>query len=671
MRDRVIQLIAAVVLIASMVGAARMVPGMLDGAGALGLRYTNDPIEGAPPIIAMANAIGAIRPIVADYLWIKLSRMKEKGQFYEASSLASWITKLQPRFPEVWGFHGHNLAYNISVLTNTPAERWSLVNRGIDLVRNQGLRYNPNDLALNKELAFWFSHKIEGVSDDAHLHYKREFAREWHLLLGAPPADLADRVKWLQEMANAPQTYEQLVAAHPEVQAVVDRLTEGLSPFQRHFAFKLDRSLLNIYGNWKAMQESPYARMIGLDANLKARDPVYSALAEVFQDPEMREPLHRLITWLRAKVLRDDYNMDPAIMARFTEEWGPFDWRHPQSHAFYWAKVGSEVGGERYQDVEDIYKALNNDRLWLQAIQGLARSGLMAYDPWSNDNPTRLNDPRWIKAAIKAFRGLYQHYYTRSRGGGVDTFADFYENFMSASVRELWRAGEEESAKEVMAELDRLFGSGGLLPNMKYKRPIEVFVKETTEGEYEYTPDTAATDVYSALRQGFVQAYLRQNPKKLESARKFAAGVIEFFKGTRYFNFTNKFGEGRMRDLIADLDRTEERVFIELMRDTSLSLVDRLTIYNRAPEAVRRLAYDEARDQIRAELARSPIGQDIAARAEAARKSQAEMEKAFDDAFAGLFAEPPMMEEWRTFKTERARRLEEARQGDRADFRPR
>lgn len=671
MRDRVIQLVCAIVFVASAVGAGRLLPRMLDQAGALGLRYTADPIEGAPPIIAMANAIGALRPLVADYLWIKLSNMKQKGQFYEASTLASWITKLQPRFPEVWGFHGHNLAYNISVLTNSPQERWSLVNRGIDLVRNQGLRYNPNDLGLNKELAFWFAHKVEGVSDDAHLYYKRAFAKEWQYLLGVPPADAAAREAWIQEIADAPDTFEALVAADPAVQTVVDRLTEGLSPFQRSFGFKLDRSLLLLYGHWLAIQDSAYAKLLNVDAAQRARDPIYAALSDIFRDEALREPLRRLIAYLRKKVLRDDYNMDAAVMARYTKEVGPFDWRHPQAHAFYWAKLGSEVGAERYQDVDDIYKSLNNDRLFLQAIQGLARTGLMSYDPLGTDNPTRLNDPRWIAAMSKYFRTLYEHYYTRSQGGGVDTFAEAYENFLSSSVRELWRAGEEESARQLMKELDSLFGTGGVRPSTKYQRPIEVFVQETTQGEYEYVPDTAATDIYMALRNGFIQAYLRNQPKKLQAARNFAAGVIEFFKSTHYFNFVNKFGEGRMKDLIADLDTTEERVFTALMQDTSLSLIDRLTIYNRAPEPVRRLAYDEARDQLRRELAASPIGMDIVGRVQAQDQPISEAEKQLDLAFAAFFPEPPQMDEWRRFKAERARKREEERAASRADFQQR
>jgi len=559
------------------------------------------------------------------------------------------------------------MAYNISVLTNTPQERWSWVNQGIDLVRNQGLRYNPNDLGLNKELAFWFAHKLDGVSDDAHLHYKREFAREWQFLLGAPPYDETLREQWIQAIADAPDTFQELVKIDPDVQKVVDRLTEGLSPFEKRFAFKLDRRLLNLYGQWKAISESPYARLLGLDAGFRANDPMYAAIAQVFSDPSLQVPIERLITWLRRRVLLDDYNMDPAIMARFTKEWGPFDWRHPQAHAFYWAKVGSETGGTRYDNIDDVYKLLNNDRIWVQAIQGLQRSGLVAYDPFSNDNPTRLNDPRWIQPAVKAFRYVYDHFYDRSRGGGVDTFADWYRNFMTTNVRELWRAGDFEGAKQIYEELDKLFGMTGVVPNAEYRRPIEVFVQETTKGEYEFVPDTAATDVYAALRQGFVQAYLLGKPEKLKSAREFAAGVTEFFKSNRYFDFVNKFGEGRMKDIISDLDSTEERVFTALMRDTSISLFDRLTLFSRASEVLQRYAYDDVKEQIINELAMSPIGRSTIEGALAQGRSQADADKAFDELVPRFFREPPGMEAWRLAKAERAKRREEERSGGRAD----
>ncbi len=662
---RIVQAAAAIVVLLGALASSRLLPALLRQSEQDGLRYTADPIEGAPPIVALGNAIGVLRSIIADYLWIKLGQMKEKGQFYEANTQASWITKLQPRFPEVWGFHGHNLAYNISVMTNTPQERWAWVNAGINLVRNQGLRYNPNDLGLNKELGFWFAHKVDGVSDDAHLFYKRELAKEWQFLLGIPPYDAAEREKWMRYIAEAPDTLEELVARDPQVQVVIDRLTSGLSGFDKRFAFRLDRDFLLRYGRWLAVKQSPTAQILQMDATFKANDPIYAAMDSVCGDPELKKPVNELIAFLRKKVLRDDYNMDAKVMADYTRDFGPIDWRHPQAHALYWAKRGDDTGSARYSDPEDVYKAINNDRIWMQAFQALARTGLMAYDPFSNDNPTRLNDTRWIHTLDRYFREIYEKYRDRSRGGGVDTFADQHENFLSSAVRELYRAGDVQGAQRLMDELDQLYGTGapGPLANNKYQRPLDVFVRETTFGEYEFVPDTARTDVYSALQRGFREGLLLNQPQVLKDARQFAKDLTDYFKNTKYFDFTNKFGEGRMRDLIGSLEKSEEEVFTRLMVDPSLPLVDRLTIYNRAGEELRRLAYDGAKDQIRKELAASPIGRAAYDRTLASGKTPEEAAKAVETTFLNFFPEPPGMDAYRAAQAAKAQELERQRQG--------
>ena len=167
MSDRLVQTIALCTLAAGITAAGLLQPKMMAISDRDQLRYTDISVDGAPPIVAIGTAIGALRGLIVDYLWIKVTIQKEKGLLYEVMADADLITKLQPRFPEVWSFHGHNMAYNISVMTNTPEERWSWVNAGINLVRDKGIRYNPNDLVLHKELAFWFSHKIDGLADDA------------------------------------------------------------------------------------------------------------------------------------------------------------------------------------------------------------------------------------------------------------------------------------------------------------------------------------------------------------------------------------------------------------------------------------------------------------------------------------------------------------------------
>ena len=606
-----------------------------------GLRYTDRSIEGAPPIVALGTAIGALRGLIVDYLWLKVNIMKESGQFYEVMSDADLITKLQPRFAQVWGFHGHNMAYNISVLTNTPEERWDWVQAGIDLVRNEGLRYNPNDVVLHKELAFWFAHKMDGVADDAHLHYKREHAKEWEYLLGPPPFDHEDRIAWMKEIAEAPDSIEEADAMVPGTAALVEDLDDRLSAMDPKFRLDLDKDFLLNIGKWLAVKNSTYARLLNLDETFKQNDPVYGAYDEVLADPARRKQVRNFFSFLRKKVLREEYNMDPGIMYEYTRDLGPLDWRHPQSHALYWARLGTERGSKRYEGENDVHKVINNDRIWLQAMQGLSRSGLMSVDPFSNENPGRLTDPRWIKSIDRYFREVYDKHYD-SRGGGGDTFSNFHENFMKQAVRQLWRAGEYEDAQEIYAYLDSLYGTGGVIPSAMYSVPIERFVKDQATGEYEMMPEVARSDVYAALRRGFREGLLLDDPEILEDAVRFAGELTAYFKNIEYNDYVSKFGDGRMRDLIGDLETSVRDVFRGVLLDRSLSLMDRLTIYARAGDEQKRMAYDEVRPALEAEF-------------EASFLSQAAP-------FERAFAEPPGMAAYRQAKAAEAAAAKQRRE---------
>ncbi|MDG2022538.1 MAG: hypothetical protein P8J59_11365 [Phycisphaerales bacterium] len=586
--------------------STRSMVGRLDEIDGYALRYTDSSIEGAPPIVALGTAIGALRGLIVDYLWIKVNMMKENGQFYEVMSDADLITKLQPRFAEVWGFHGHNMAYNVSVLTNTPEERWDWVKAGINLVRNEGLRYNPNDVVLHKELAFWFAHKMDGVSDDGHLHYKREHAKEWHYLLGKPPFEAEDRAAWMKEIADAPESIEEADLLVPGTQALVDELAEALDKTGTTFRLDLDQEFMLNIGKWNAVKGSPYAKILGLDATFAKNDPVYATFDRILGDPARKDQARTFVNFLRKKVLRESYNMDPEIMYEYIRDLGPIDWRHPQAHALYWAKLGSERGSKRFEDQEEMYKVMNNDRIWLQAMQALARSGLLNVDPFSGDNPGRLNDSRWIKSIDRYFREVYGKHFN-SRGGGGDTFANFHENFMKQAVRELWRAGEYEDAEEIYAYLNQLYGEGGVVPNIMYKSPIDIFVKEQSVGEYEMQPEVARSDVYSALRRGFREGLLLNRPEILEEAITFAGDLTLYFQQNDTNDFISRFGEARMADLLGDLQSSVRDVFRIVMLDRALPLIDRLTIYARAGDEQKRMAYDEVREELKMEFDQSGL----------------------------------------------------------------
>lgn len=151
-----------------------------------------DPLINAPPMVAFTTVVlGAFRGIIADVLWLRAGMLQEHGKYFELVQLAEWITTLEPRFPEVWAFHAWNLAYNISVLFDDPADRWRWVRNGVTLLRDRGLRYNPGEAQLYRELGWLFQHKIGGDYDEAHFYYKQAWAREMAGLFDGPQPDYA------------------------------------------------------------------------------------------------------------------------------------------------------------------------------------------------------------------------------------------------------------------------------------------------------------------------------------------------------------------------------------------------------------------------------------------------------------------------------------------------
>ncbi|MEO1235680.1 MAG: hypothetical protein AAFX76_02710 [Planctomycetota bacterium] len=201
-RDRLVQLAAVFVALAALVGSALLIDPINRQRQDLQLTFAVENNQGEPPQYALlAAGLGSFRGVAVNALWYRAEMMKRDGRFAEANTLATWITYLQPRFPHVWGFLAWNMAYNISVETYTPQERWDWVSKGVSLIREQGIPYNPNAVRLYRELGWILFHKIGQSTDDVNWYYKGEFAREWEELLGAGPEVLSP-----QEVVNEMRT---------------------------------------------------------------------------------------------------------------------------------------------------------------------------------------------------------------------------------------------------------------------------------------------------------------------------------------------------------------------------------------------------------------------------------------------------------------------------------
>ncbi len=146
-----------------------------------------EPLENAPPMLALTTQVlGGFRGLIANALWIRATQLQDEGKYFEMVQLADWITKLEPHIVQVWLVQSWNMSFNISVKFGDHADRWRWVQRGMELMRDEALRYNPEQPLLYAELAWLFQFKMGQNLDDAHFYYKRAWAMEMMDVFAGP-----------------------------------------------------------------------------------------------------------------------------------------------------------------------------------------------------------------------------------------------------------------------------------------------------------------------------------------------------------------------------------------------------------------------------------------------------------------------------------------------------
>lgn len=149
-------------------------------------------------------AFGGIRSIASEIVWFRADRLQDEGRYVELAQLAHALTLSEPHTPEVWSYAAWNLAYNVSVMMNTDADRWRWVKNALTLLRDEGLKYNPKSAELYKELAMLFEFKLGLDIDDAAGYYRTE----WRKLV----EDVARRNAW-EELGMKPEKMSELERA--------------------------------------------------------------------------------------------------------------------------------------------------------------------------------------------------------------------------------------------------------------------------------------------------------------------------------------------------------------------------------------------------------------------------------------------------------------------------
>ena len=406
-----------------------------------------DPLEDASPLVAFTSvALGGFRGVVADILWVRLSRMQDEGKYFELNQLASWITALEPRIPDVWTFHAWNLAYNISVLFKTPEERWRWVRAGLQLLRDDGLRHNPHAPALYWELGWMYQHKLGMDLDQMHQYYKIYWAAEIQTLLGGAQPDY--------EGYRALPPDEAALRRDPDAADLLDRLKglgfDPLSPRPRP-------GVTPPAGAVELMDSHPGGPLVD------------------------RFALRR--------VLEQRYGLRLDVMEDLDERFGPLDWRLPEAHSLYWAWRGREYARD--------FDLLRLDRMVYHSMAAAFRRGRMQFIEKTGVPLFSPNLPILDKA-LRAFDGAIADHPEDK------TIRNAHKFFLIDAVQILYQYNRLDRAREIFALLREKF------PDTVGARDFEAYVIAAFAGEDmgALSREEAVTLVEGTLYNGYVQLAL-------------------------------------------------------------------------------------------------------------------------------------------------------------------
>lgn len=386
--ERTVQIIAVVTMLACFAGAVLLLRPINEMRKEHELIINPESLEGLPPDIALLGKLGTFRALAIDWAAMRAERLKEEGKNYEAKDLHDIVCALQPRFPQAWVNAAWNMSYNISVTQYSAEERWKWVTNGIDLLRDQGLRYNPKSVTIYKELAWIYWHKVGDIMDDEHRSYRRALALDIEYVLGPPPPAVSDAeyFAWFKRVVDAPRDLDALLASDP-VAADLDqrRAALGLSAEELlRFVCKVQHTL----------RSPSIASLVAESAGAATEEetPPEEALARTIlveephadweqADSEAANSKARYLAALRSKVLREEWKFDLDRMYADMEHYGPIDWRSPFSHALYWSDLGNSEAMNRSQVNVNPGDVMNTARLVIQSLSKLVTRGKVVLEP--------------------------------------------------------------------------------------------------------------------------------------------------------------------------------------------------------------------------------------------------------------------------------------------------
>ena len=305
-------------------------------------------------------------------------------------------------------------------------------------------------------------------------------------------------------------------------------------------------------------------------------------LAEVVKNPEFSDVLVPFMTHMRTRVINEVYRLNPSfmweLMARKKDggkEYGPLDWRHSSSHAFYWTNLGVKRGLARKHkegfDMQNLYRDM------IHATQELRNTGRIFFDP--NDIESYSTVP--MLEAVNAYIEIYNEGRRLATSKEINaketTYMQGYENYLARSSVLAYTWGDIDLAKKLFlkakSEFEIVSERTGDPILDRYHKSLEEFIVEERITSW-MNKANVESDIKGVMFAGFVKIFKdgnqKQYNKNMSDAKQLYKRYMDKQGDTEKIGIRERMGLKPLADLKAD----SFKIYFSRIRSHPYELLD-------------------------------------------------------------------------------------------------
>jgi hypothetical protein len=195
------------------------------------------------------HSLVGLRGVVTCYLWSTAIEQQKKNEWNELELTVTSLTKLQPHFITPWLYQSWNLAYNVSVESDRPKDKFFYVTRGIHLLA-EGERKNHHHPDLRWNIGFYTQHKV-GRSDETNV------MRSIFQLSYIPPNERDPSRFWVESPSGRTVNHAEFARFCQKYPQLVRRLRTGIRrqskrEWERQFTCESPEDVIRfLEDNWR------------------------------------------------------------------------------------------------------------------------------------------------------------------------------------------------------------------------------------------------------------------------------------------------------------------------------------------------------------------------------------------------------------------------------------